>query len=297
MFARSLAVIALFALAGSGQAVLAKTGPAPITELLDACQDKDGWRDPAPPVRIDGNVFFVGTCGISSLLITSPQGHVLIDSGEEEAVPLILANIRRLGVDPKQIKWLLNSHAHYDHAGGHKAMQAATGAKIAALPDQARELEAGAVQSDDPQHGLIKGMAPVKVDRRLADGVPLRLGLNRITASATPGHTRGSTSWIIRGCGRSACPPIVYADSASAVSADAYRFSDHPSWVAQFRRGVGRMATLPCTILVTPHPQSSTLFERFAGDAPLVNGQACRSYSATAIQRLDQRLAKEAGAK
>jgi metallo-beta-lactamase class B len=271
--------------------------PASWTELLDACAEKDGWRDPAPPVRIDGNVFYVGTCGITSLLVTSPAGHILIDSAEEEAVPQILANIRRLGFDPKHVRWLLASHTHFDHTGGHAAMQAATGAKIAALPNQASELASGKTPDDDPQHGIAKGITPVKVDRVLKDGVPLFLGPIRATAFATPGHTRGSTSWVIRGCGKKDCPAVTYADSASPVSADDYRFTDHPAWVAQFRKGVRRIGTLPCSILVTPHPGSSTLFERFAGDAPLVNRDACKFYSAKSLEWLDSRLAKERGGK
>ncbi len=267
--------------------------PASYTELLSACKDKDGCRDPAPPVRIHGSVFYVGTCGISALLVTSPQGHALIDSAEEEAVPQILANIRRLGFDPRDIRWLLASHVHYDHTGGHAAMQAATGARIAALPDQSRELQQGTPQSDDPQQGVIKGIQPVRVDQVLQDGAPFSVGANQLIAFSTPGHTRGSTSWVIRGCSQPSCPAVVYADSASAVSAEGYRFTDHPQWVAMFRAGVARIGTLPCSILVTPHPAASALFERFAGDPPLSDPAQCRRYAQTWLGKLDERLAKE----
>ncbi|MFM5917494.1 MAG: subclass B3 metallo-beta-lactamase [Novosphingobium sp.] len=274
----------------------AKFAPSapPVTALLDACAEKDGWTDPAPPARIDGQVYYVGTCGISVLLVASPQGHVLIDAGPEEAAPLVLANIRRLGLDPKDVKWLLNTHSHWDHAGGLAALQAATGARVAALPDQARELESGAVPTDDPQFGLIdKGIKPVKVARILRDGVPFFVGPNRITPFSTPGHTKGSTSWVIRGCGKGNCPAVVYADSASTPTRDGYRFGDHPAWTAQFRRGVTRIGTLPCAILVTPHPGQSTLFERFAGDAPLRDAQGCKRYADYALGKFDERLAKE----
>jgi metallo-beta-lactamase class B len=296
---RSFAALAALLLAGSAPAA----PPAPAlpeadkAALLAACDGKDGWRDPAPPARIEGNVFYVGTCGITALLITSPQGHVLIDSAEQEAVPLILANVRRLGFEPRDIRWLLASHAHFDHTGGHAAMQRATGARIAALPDQARELESGAVPRDDPQHGLLGGIAPVKVDVTLSDGVPLRIGRNRITPFATPGHTRGSTSWVIRACSARQCPAVVYADSTSAVSAEGYRFTDHPEWVARFRRGVARIGTLPCSILITPHPAASQLFARFAGEAPLVDPAQCRRYADIALGRLDERLARERAAR
>lgn len=267
--------------------------PESYAELLATCRDKDGWRDPAPPVRLDRQVFYVGTCGIGSILVTSPQGHALIDSAEHESVPLILANIRRLGFDPHDIKWLLASHVHFDHAGGHAAMQAATGAQIAALPDQSRELEQGAPMADDPQHGSIAGIQPVRVDRILRDGEPLLIGANQLTPYSTSGHTRGSTSWVIRGCGQATCAPVVYADSASAVSADGYRFTDHPQWVAMFRAGVARIGTLPCALLVTPHPGASALFERFAGAAPLSDSAQCQRYASDWLGKLDERLAKE----
>jgi metallo-beta-lactamase class B len=263
------------------------------TELAAACRGKDGWRDPAPPVRIDTNVYFVGTCGITSLLITSDAGHVLIDTAEAEAVPQILANIKRLGFNPTEIKWLLASHVHFDHVGGHAAMQAATGAKIAALADQARELEQGEPMPDDPQHGLIKGIVPVTVDRRLSDGETLMIGTNRLTAHATPGHTRGSTSWAIQTCSSANCPTILLADSISPVSADGYRFSANPDWVSRFRIGVGRIAALPCSILVTPHPGASRLFERLSGTESLADTAACQAYSAEGLNRMEHRLRTE----
>ena len=292
---RTAAGLALLATLGSaGCAAHTRAArPADYAELLATCQGKDGWRDPAPPVRLDRHVFYVGTCGIASILVTSPQGHALIDSAEEEAAPQILANIRRLGFDPRDIKWLLASHVHYDHTGGHAAMQAATGAKLAALEDQRRELEQGMPMADDPQHGVIKGTQPVRVDRVLQDGVPLVIGANQLTPVSTPGHTRGSTSWVIHGCGQPTCAKVVYADSASAVSADGYRFTDHPQWVAMFRAGVTRMGDLPCALLVTPHPSASALFERFAGKAPLSDPAQCQRYARSWLDRLDARLANE----
>lgn len=293
MFGRvALGLLPLLLVSAAAPASFAPKAP-PVTALLDACNQKDGWADPAAPARIDGQVYYVGTCGITVLLIASPQGHILIDAGPEEAAPLVLANIRRLGLNPRDVKWLLASHAHFDHVGGLAALQQATGAKVAALPAQARELERGEPFPDDPQFGVIKGFAPVKVARVLSDGVPIKLGANQATAFATPGHTTGSTSWVIRGCGAKACRAIAYTDSTSAISADTYRFSDHPAWTAMFRTGVARIAALPCTIQLTPHPAGSNLFERLAGDAPLRDSGQCKRYSAAALAKLDERLAKE----
>ena len=288
-----MVAVAALTLISASPAPFAPKAP-PITALLDACDQKDGWADPAAPTRLDGQVYYVGTCGITVLLIASAQGHILIDAGPEEAAPLVLANIRRLGLNPRDVKWLLASHAHFDHVGALAALQRATGAKIAALPAQARELERGEPFPNDPQFGAIHGFAPVKVARVLRDGVPLIVGPNRVTAFATPGHTTGSTSWVIRGCGAKVCPAIAYTDSTSAISADGYRFSDHPAWTAMFRTGVTRIATLPCAIQITPHPAGSALFERLAGDAPLRDPGQCKRYSAGALAKLDERLAKEA---
>lgn len=264
-----------------------------VEELLRVCEEKDGWDDPAPPARLDGRVYYVGTCGITVLLVASPQGHILLDSGTETGAQLVLANIRRLGLNPRDVRWIVASHTHHDHVGGLAALQAATGALVAALPAQAAQLSSGTLPPDDPQYGLVEGFTPVSVARVLQEGVPLRLGGNQVTAFATPGHTAGSTSWVIRGCGRRHCPAVTYADSVSPVSADGYRFTDHPEWVAAFRGGMAKIAGLPCSILVTPHPSQSTLFERFAGDAPLSNPQACAFYANWGNRRLDERLARE----
>ncbi len=292
MFVRSGIILCALTLVSANPLPFAPKAP-PVTELIKACDQKDGWTDPAPPARIAGQIYYVGTCGITVLLIASPQGHVLIDSGPEEAAPLVLANIRRLGLNPRDVKWLLASHAHFDHVGAMAAMQRATGARIAALPAQTRELIHGEPIPDDPQFGAIKGFARVKVDRVQQDGLPLQLGPLRLTAYATPGHTAGSTSWVIRDCGTKPCLAVTYADSTSAIAADGYRFSGHPDQIALFRTGVARIAVLPCSIMVTPHPGGSALFERLAGVAPLADREQCRRYSQAALVKLDARLASE----
>src|SRR6478735_7751465 len=132
MFARYLvAASALLAGCAPAGAQELPAGP-PVTEILDQCQDKDGWSDPAPPVRIFGNVYDVGTCGIVVLLVASNEGHILLDSGPADAVPLVIANIRKLGFASEDVEWIVTSHEHHDHVGGLAALQALTGAKVAA---------------------------------------------------------------------------------------------------------------------------------------------------------------------
>jgi metallo-beta-lactamase class B len=279
--------------------LLAGAAPAPAggggEALAAACAGKDGWNDPAPPARIAGNVYYVGTCGIAVLLVASPKGHIVIDSATAQAAPLVADNIRRLGFDPAEVRILLSSHAHSDHAGGLAALKRLTGARLIALDEARAGLESGAVEAGDPQSGSIAGFAGVAVDRTVGDGGIVRLGPLALTAHATPGHTAGSTSWSWRTCEGGRCRTIVYADSLTAVAPDSYRFADHPALVARFRASFARVAGLKCDILITPHPGASNLFERLAGRAPLADPGACAAYAAAAGRRLDERLALEAG--
>jgi metallo-beta-lactamase class B len=274
----------------------AATMPAPQAQgaaLAQHCADRDGWSDPAPPARIHGTTYYVGTCGISVLLVTSPKGHILIDGATEEAAPLVLANIRALGFNPRDVKLIVGSHEHLDHMGGFAALKAATGARLLLRAPAKRVVESGQIDAADPQAGAIAGMAPVTVDGLVANGGTVRAGAVALTALATPGHTDGGTSWTWRSCDRSGCATIAYVDSLSAVSRDGYHFADHPERIAPFRATFERVAQMPCDILVTPHPSASTLFERLAGRAPLIDRAACARLAGTMRQRLDERLAKE----
>jgi metallo-beta-lactamase class B len=290
MFAK--AALAALLLAGSA-AITAKPTVAPRADLAAACAGKDGWNDPAPSVRVHGTTYDVGTCGITVLLVTSRKGHVLIDVGTAEATPLITANIKALGFKLRDIKWIVNSHEHVDHAGGLAAMKRLTGAKVAARKPAVAMLIRGETDKDDPQSGTIDDFPPVKIDRVIAEGEQIVVGPLALTAYATPGHTQGGTSWSWRSCEGAACLTILYADSLSAVSRADYRFGEHPALVATFRATFAKVAALPCDLLVTQHPSASNLFDRLAGKAPLADPNACRTYAAGAATRLDQRLAME----
>ena len=262
--------------------------------LAKACVGRDGWGDPAPPARIFGNSYYVGTCGITVLLVTSPEGHVLIDGAVAEAVPSILANIRSLGFDPKDIKLIVGTHEHIDHMGGFALLKAATGAKLMVREPARAVIETGAVDPADPQYGIIPGMTPVAVDATYDHGEVLRVGDLALTAVATPGHTDGGTSWHWRSCEGVRCLGIAYVDSLSAVSADAYRFSDHPERTQPFAETFARVRAMPGDLFLTAHPGVGNMFERFAGKQPLVDRDAGRRLVHAMRKRLDDRLAKEA---
>lgn len=268
-------------------------GPVTGAQLAAACQGKDGWSDPAPPARIAPNAIYVGTCGISAILIPTPAGHFLIDGATAEAAPHIAANIRAAGYDPRDVRYILNSHEHVDHAGGLAALKRLTGARLVARAAAQRGLETGRTDPADPQAGTIPDFEGVAVDQLIADGGTLRLGSVTLTAHATPGHTAGGTSWSWRTCDGPTCHTIVYADSLSAVGPDSYRFTDHPAWLAPMRATFAKVAAMRCDILITPHPGASNLFGRMAGTAPLRDVNACRAYVDAARRRLADRLARE----
>nr|WP_295378222.1 subclass B3 metallo-beta-lactamase [Pseudoxanthomonas sp.] len=263
------------------------------------CPADPGWDDPAAPRRLHGNTWFVGTCGISALLITSPQGHVLIDGGTAEGGRQVLANLRTLGFRPEDVRAIVISHEHFDHVGGLAELQRATGAPVLAREPAAATLRRGTNDRNDPQFGQLQPFAPVANVRPLGDEETVTVGPLSLQSIATPGHTPGAASWTWRSCDGDDCRQFVYADSLSAFSDDQYRFGDeqaHPGYVAAFRQALDRVAALECDILVTPHPSASRLWSRVGPGAsePLVNTAACREYAQSARARLDKRLAEEA---
>ena len=295
MFAR-IAAIACALLAACAPARAQDDLPAgtPLTEFFRQCEDKDGWSDPAPPIRLYGNVYDVGTCGIVSLLVVGDEGSVLIDTGPADAAPLVAANIARLGLALSDVKVILTGHEHHDHIGGLAELQRLTGARVVARAEQARSLETGTYDPADPQAGLHDPFAAVRNVRVIREGEPLRVGSLEFTMHATPGHTPGSTSWTWRSCGDTGCPLVAYLDSVTAVSADDYRFSDHPDYLAAFRRSLDRIEAIECDFVITPHPGASQLYERLAGDAALFDDFACSRYAAWGREQLEARLAREA---
>lgn len=263
--------------------------------LAKACEGRDGWSDAAPPAHVFGNVYMVGTCGITALLITTPKGHFLIDGATNEAADGIAANIRTLGFDPKDVRYLLATHEHLDHAGGLARLKQITGAKFATREAARLGMETGLPLAEDPQHGIHPAFPGIKADQIIADGETLQIGKQRITVIATPGHTPGGTSYTWKSCEGSVCRNIIYADSLNAVSADAYRFADHPAYVATLRNSMARIEAInDCDIMISPHPFQSEFFERLAGVKPLVDAERCKQYVTAARKRLNDRLAKEA---
>lgn len=260
------------------------------------------WNAPQTPFRIYGNTWYVGPHGLSAILVDTGKGLALFDGDLPESAAQVEAHVRELGLRVRDIKWILNSHAHADHAGGIAALQRASGAQVLASAGGARELELGGADPADPQYGFGLTYTPVPQVRVVRDGEVLQLGNMAVTAHYTPGHTPGSTSWTWTSCEGARCLHMVYADSLTALAAPGYRFGDHPRYVAAFRRSIARIAALPCDILMTPHPGASDFWKRVArrtspdDAAALIDAGACRAYAAAAIRTLDAELAGERAA-
>ncbi len=263
--------------------------------LCASCAD---WNKPQEPFQIHHNTFYVGTRGLGAILITSPGGHILIDGALPNSAPRIIENVRTLGFEPGDIKLILNSHTHYDHAGGISALQQVTGARVAASPASASVLERGAVGPDDPQYAIHLDFPAVANVERFIPGDTLRVGSLEVMSHATAGHTPGGTSWSWLSCDTNRCLNVVYADSQTPVSADGFRFTDsetYPTALADFERGFDTLEQLSCDILITTHPGASSLWERFAeGQDGLIDPQACQRYAVAARQRLARRVSREA---
>lgn len=262
------------------------------------CDPCAAWNAPQDPFRVFGNTYYVGVAGLSSVLVASDKGLILLDGGLPQSAPLIDASIRKLGFRTEDVRLILSSHAHYDHCGGIAALQRASGATVAASASGARAIESGLPPADDPQYafGDANRFAAVKRVKVVADGETLRVGELAVTAHLTPGHTPGSTTWTWRSCEGRRCLQIVYGDSLNPVSAPGFRFAGIE---ADFRRSISKVAALPCDILLAVHPSFAGMEDKLRrgrelpGSEPFVDRTACRTYAADASKRLDQRLAEE----
>lgn len=272
----------------AGLLVLAACGPAQSTAphyTPAQCPHCAEWNAPAEPRHVFGNTYWVGTAGLGSILVTSPQGHALIDGALPESAPQIEAHIRALGFRVEDVKLILNSHAHYDHAGGIAELQRASGAQVAASAASAREISTGHATPDDPQATIALPYPAAHDLRVIADGETVHVGPLALTAHATPGHTPGGTTWTWQSCDGPLCHSMVYADSLTAVSADGFALAPY---AGSFEHSFDVLEHLPCDVLLTPHPSASGLWER-----PLVDPEACKRLAADSRAALAKRLASE----
>ena len=285
------------------RARLAVISALPMLALIAASAfAQSNWTLRQAPFQIFGNTYYVGTRGLSVILITSDEGHVLIDAALPESASAVASSIRALGFKVEDIRLIVGSHVHFDHAGGMSELQRMSGASAAATQWSASVLTSGVVPRSDPQFGVVPPIASVRNVKVVTDGEAMRVGDLVMTAHETPGHTPGGTSWTWRSCHRNDCADFVYADSLTAVSAEGFLFTgsrDYPHALADFERSFRTLETVACGILLTPHPEASGLWERLErrdtkSDAgAMKDPEACRRYVSAARERLDKRIALE----
>jgi metallo-beta-lactamase class B len=237
---------------------------------------------------------------LSSILITSDAGHVLIDGGLAESAGQIAANIRQLGFRLEDVKLIVNSHVHFDHAGGIAELQRLSGAQVVASKWSAEVMTKAGIGRDDPQYGAIPPIALIKRVEVLSDGQAFNIGPIMITAHLTLGHTPGGTSWTWQSCEAAKCENFVFADSFTPISADGFKFSRDPTAVQNFQKSFSFLRSVTCDILLTTHPDVSSFWERLdaraKGTKPdaMVDAGACRNLADRAEEALRKRIAFEA---
>lgn len=265
------------------------------------CASCDGWNQPQQPFKIYGNTYYVGTRELSALLVTSPKGHILLDGGLPQSAPLIEASIRKLGFRMRDVKLILNSHEHFDHAGGIAALQRASGAKVVASALGARVLRDGVIGKDDPQYipSEEARVDPVAVVAEVADGEVVAVGELALKAHMTPAHSPGGTTWTWQSCEKGRCLDMVYADSLTAVSADGFRYTE-PDRTPAFAAVIDKVGALKCDVIVSTHPGFTDTMEklaaRTAANNPFIDPDGCKKYAASSRARLEKRIAAERAA-
>ncbi|NVD71361.1 subclass B3 metallo-beta-lactamase [Duganella sp. BJB1802] len=269
-----------------------------LAATAHAQNSDDDWNKPVEPFQIHGNTYYVGVSSLSSVLVTSPQGHILLDGGYPDSPQRIAASIRKLGFRVRDIKLILSSHDHFDHAGGIAELQRMTGATVVASPLTAAALKRGHMAEDDPQFVGNTPFAKVAKVRTVRDGETVKVGPLAVTAVYTPGHTAGGTSWTWRSCEKDRCASVVFADSINPISSDGYKFSEHPEVVKQYEQSYAALERASCDVIIAVHPEFSGMWEkRQSGkpDAFLDGGEGCKAYVKAARDKLNLRLAAEAG--
>jgi len=278
----ALACALLFA----GNAVAAE----PLLPPSQAYETPDAWRQPIAPQQLADHTWRIGTQGINALLIKTDAGAVLIDGGLPQAADMLLAHMRALGVAPGDLKLILHSHAHGDHAGPLAAIKRATGADVVSNAESALLLAHGG--SDDIHFGDGILFPPVQADRIVHDGEVVELGAMRFTVHFTPGHTPGSMSWTWADMRDGKPLRIAYADS---LSAPGYKLLDNPRYpnlVDDFRRSFAVVRALPCDLLLTPHADASGR-DQATADPAHNEPMTCPEYADKAARALDAQLAEQ----
>lgn len=256
------------------------------------------WNRDFPPYRVIDDVYYVGSSETGQFLITTPAGHVLLDSGFETSVPRLRANIAALGFRFEDVKVLLTSHAHIDHVQGHALVRRLTGATVVASARDAETLAAGG--KGEAVFGDTYTWAPCPVDRVVADGDQVTLGGVTLTAHLTPGHTRGAVTWTMRVTGPAGPLDVVFFSSASILP-DVRLVGNkaYPAIADDFERSYAVWKALPCDVFLGVHGAFYDMRDKRArqeGGAttnPFIDPEGYRAFIAESERRFHAQLASE----
>lgn len=243
-----------------------RPAPVPISQNHAASERMfNSWKGPMSPRRIIGNIYYVGPRGVSSWLITTPEGHLLIDTTFEECVPQICTNFEKLGFRVSDIKFILDSHTHVDHTGGHAAMKRLTGAEIVTSAADAHLLETGGADDFSPFPKDLLAYTPVKADRIVKDGDTVSLGGVTLTVHLTPGHTKGATTWTMPLKEGEKTYQVVFFSSVSIAEPTPLLDNPaYPSIAKDYAATFEKLKGLPCDILLGPHADQMGLADKLA---------------------------------
>ncbi len=239
------------------------------------------WSAPHAPYQITDNIYAVGTEGIGVYLITSPKGHILLDAATEQGAAVVEANIKSLGFKLKDIKYLIENHAHSDHVGGTAKLKADTGAKLIASKADRFALETGKL--DGETLGWDDRFPAVKVDRAINDGEKISLGNISLQAVLTPGHTKGCTSWVTESQDKGVTRRVVFVCSLTVADNRLINNKVYPPIVDDFRSTFSRLKNVKADIVLVGHPGFANLEEKRVAKE---KGKADAFVDADELQRL-----------
>jgi metallo-beta-lactamase class B len=242
-------------------------------QTKQAKQGKTDWNAPFPAHKVIGNVYFVGSAELASFLITTPQGHILINSDFEATVPVIRASVEKLGFKFTDIKILLGSHAHGDHMEGDALVKELSGARVMAMEQDVPWLRK-----------MTPGGKPHPIDKVLKDGENVTLGGTTLTAHLTAGHTPGCTTWTtkVEENGKSYNVLIVCSVGVNPGTV-LVNNKDYPSIADDYARSFKVLRTLPVDVFLGAHGSFYNLNTKYAslqkgGANPFIEPAGFKAY-------------------
>jgi len=270
----------------------------PLTDNA-AAQSSPDWTEPFPPFRIAGNLYYVGSKGLATYLITTPAGHVLINSDLEANVPLIRASVEQLGFKFADVKILLISHAHWDHDAGSAMIKQMTGAKYMVMDADVPVVESGGKEDFQYRNTPASLYPPTTVDRVLHDGDEVKLGNAILMAHLTPGHTKGCTTWTmkVKDSGKEYNVVIVGSPNVNP----GYKLVGnalYPRIAADYERMFQVLKSLPCDIFLGAHGAYFGMEAKYArlkdgAPAPFVDPDGYKKFVTDKEREFQAELAKQ----